>query len=343
MSGRESAWPVRSFQSMVGRTLDRYGLKPGRDIVMQINTLADDVGQMATEIRELRAVVDALNSSVTVLNSGSGELVLSRFRPVLTQKVSDPREDISSVLESVKSDVGPVLLPRFDRFILPSIRQTGAWEPDEMEYLRRKIQPGMTVLDIGANVGYSALVMARAAGEHGLVVAFEPEPLNFSLLCTNIRRNAALNVLPIHAAVGEVTGSITLQRSPDNSGDHRTAPHPFGIASLEVPLVAIDDLLPADLVVGGVMIDAQGYDHRVIRGMKRSIDQWRPFMLVEFWPLGILENGDDPDEVLDQYRDLNYRLELLPDQDVSSLSAEQILDQGAIGGRDHVTLSLVPA
>jgi FkbM family methyltransferase len=328
---------------MVGRTLDRYGLKPGRDIVMQINTLADDVGQMATEIRELRAVVDALNSSVTVLNSGSGELVLSRFRPVLTQKVSDPREDISSVLESVKSDVGPVLLPRFDRFILPSIRQTGAWEPDEMEYLRRKIQPGMTVLDIGANVGYSALVMARAAGEHGLVVAFEPEPLNFSLLCTNIRRNAALNVLPIHAAVGEVTGSITLQRSPDNSGDHRTAPHPFGIASLEVPLVAIDDLLPADLVVGGVMIDAQGYDHRVIRGMKRSIDQWRPFMLVEFWPLGILENGDDPDEVLDQYRDLNYRLELLPDQDVSSLSAEQILDQGAIGGRDHVTLSLVPA
>ena len=279
---------------------------------------------------------------MTVLNSGSGELGLG-FRPVLTQKASDPREDISGVLESVKSDVGPVLLPRFDRFILPSIRQTGAWEPDEMEYLRRKIQPGMTVLDIGANVGYSALVMARAAGEHGLVVAFEPEPLNFSLLCTNIRRNAALNVLPIHAAVEEVTGSITLQRSPDNSGDHRTAPHPFGIASLEVPLVAIDDLLPADLVVGGVMIDAEGYDHRVIP-WNEAFD--RPVATVyagRIRPLGILENGDDPDEVLDQYRDLNYRLELLPDQDVSSLSAEQILDQGAIGGRDHVTLSLVPA
>ena len=298
---------------------------------MQINTLADDVGQLATEIRELRAVVDALNFLRDRPQQWLRRIGTLAFRPVLTQKASDPREDISGVLESVKSDVGPVLLPRFDRFILPSIRQTGAWEPDEMEYLRRKIQPGMTVLDIGANVGYSALVMARAAGEHGLVVAFEPEPLNFSLLCTNIRRNAALNVLPIHAAVGEVTGSITLQRSPDNSGDHRTAPHPFGIASLEVPLVAIDDLLPADLVVGGVMIDAQGYDHRVIHGMKRSIDQWRPFMLVEFWPLGILENGDDPDEVLEQYRDLNYRLELLPDQDVSSLSAEQILDQGAMG------------
>jgi FkbM family methyltransferase len=304
--------------------------------------LAEDVERLATEICELRAAVDAQNSSVSVLNGSSGELVLSRFRPVLTQRVSDPQEDGAGVLESVKSNVGPLLLPRFDRFILPSIRETGAWEPDEMEYLRRMIQPGMTVLDIGANVGYSALVMARAAGEDGLVVAFEPEPLNFKLLCTNIRRNAAVNVLPIHAAVGEVTGSVTLQRSPDNSGDHRTAPHPFGIASLEVPLVAIDDLLPSDLAVGGMLIDAQGYDHRVIQGMRRSIEQWRPFMLVEFWPLGILENGDEPDEVLEQYRALNYRLELLPNHNVSSLSAEQILDVGATGGRDHVTLSLVP-
>jgi hypothetical protein len=74
--------------------------------------------------------------------------------------------------------------------------------------------------------------------------------------------------------------------------------------------------------------------------MRRTIERCRPPMLLEFWPVGILELGDDPDEVLTEYRELGYRVELLPDKDVSALSAEQILMHSE---KDHVTLSLVPA
>jgi hypothetical protein len=90
------------------------------------------------------------------------------------------------------------------------------------------------------------------------------------------------------------------------------------------------------------MVDAQGYDHRVIEGASRIIEHWHPFLLVEFWPPGIMAIGDDPDEVLRRYRSLGYRVELLPHEDVSECSAEEILRSGPPSGRDHTTLSLVP-
>jgi FkbM family methyltransferase len=330
--------PRPSLRHLLGRALDRCGLRPGRDLALRVNELEMAIERYGTESRQRHnALVEG--DRPPVLNGSSGHLVVSRYRPVLTHAAIDPARS-AQLLELVQSDVGGLLFPAFDRFILPAIRQRGCWEPAESEHLRSKLVPGMRVLDIGANVGYTALVLASAVGDQGLVIALEPEPLNFELLCNNILRNDAINVVPINAAAGERTGSITLQRSPDNTGDHRTAPHPMGIAPLEVPLVAMDDLLPAEQIVDFVFVDAQGYDHRVLRGMEKTIARCQPPMLVEFWPLGILGLGDDPDDVLAQYRSLGYQIELLPNTNVSSQSATEILTHG---DNDHVTLSLVPA
>jgi hypothetical protein len=62
---------------------------------------------------------------------------------------------------------------------------------------------------------------------------------------------------------------------------------------------------------------------------------------VEFWPPGIIELGESPDEVLAYYKSLGYRLTLLPDHDVSQLQAPDIVALGA-HGKDHVTLLLTP-
>ena len=290
--------------------------------------------------KDLRRLEDQIVESTlpSVLNASSGELVVSRYGPVFERAATVPGSG-AQLLESVKSDVGILIFPAFDRFILPALRDQGCWEPDETSYLNSNLKPGMQVIDVGANVGYTALVLARAVGEEGLVIAIEPEPLNFELLCSNLRNNRALSVVPIHAAAGERTGSVTLERSPDNTGDHRTAPHPMGIASLEVPLISLDDLLPSGQVVDFVFVDAQGYDHRVVRGMAKLVARCRPPMLLEFWPVGILELGDNPEDVLAEYKALGYRLHLLPETDVSTLSAEEILIHSE---KDHVTLLLTP-
>ena len=65
----------------------------------------------------------------------------------------------------------------------------GAYEPELQDAIGRHIRPGMVVYDVGANVGYISLMLARAVGESGRVLAFEPLPAN----AERIRRNAALN------------------------------------------------------------------------------------------------------------------------------------------------------
>jgi len=295
-----------------------------------VDLLETEVGGVTKRMQEC--------DRIRVLNEASGDLVLSRYGPALASHARDQARR-AQLLESVETDAGTLVFPMFDRFILPALRLCGRWEPEEGDHIRSRLSPGMQVLDVGANVGYTALVMAGAVGQQGLVIALEPEPFNFELLCLNLSHNGADNVIPIHTAAGERTGSVDLQRSFDNTGDHRTGPHPVGIAGIGVPIVALDDLLPADQAIDFVFVDAQGYDHRVLMGMAKTIERCRPPMLVEFWPVGILGLGDDPDEVLSRYRGMGYRIELLPNTDVTRLSAAEVVGHSET---DHVTLSLVP-
>jgi FkbM family methyltransferase len=67
-------------------------------------------------------------------------------------------------------------------------------------------QPGDTVFDIGAYCGASAHFLSTLVGPSGKVYAFEPDPLNFSLLQRNIARHFLTNVIPVQTALAGTNG-----------------------------------------------------------------------------------------------------------------------------------------
>ncbi|HCX31114.1 MAG TPA: methyltransferase, partial [Blastocatellia bacterium] len=77
----------------------------------------------------------------------------------------------------------------------------------------------MTVVDIGANVGYYTLIAASVVGASGKVYAFEPEPSNYELLTRNIAANGHKNVLPSPEAVSDRVGSMKLYIDSQNFGN----------------------------------------------------------------------------------------------------------------------------
>ncbi len=83
------------------------------------------------------------------------------------------------------------------------------------------VRPGMTVLDLGSNIGYSTLLLSSLTGPEGCVIAIEPHPANARLLRRNLRRNRARNVTVIEAAAWNEPGTVTSSESGDNTGDHR--------------------------------------------------------------------------------------------------------------------------
>jgi FkbM family methyltransferase len=65
----------------------------------------------------------------------------------------------------------------------------GEREPEQKFILERELEPGMQVLDLGANIGYYTVMMARLVGPQGRVYAVEPFPDNFDLLSRNVSHN----------------------------------------------------------------------------------------------------------------------------------------------------------
>ena len=92
-----------------------------------------------------------------------------------------------------------------------TIYYEGAWEPDTVAALRRLIKPGHIDLDIGANMGCHALLMAQLAGETGRVIAFEP----MSVAYARLQRNIGLNHFPT-----SLRNKSVCQTAPARSKSH---------------------------------------------------------------------------------------------------------------------------
>ncbi|MFO1157458.1 MAG: FkbM family methyltransferase [Reyranellaceae bacterium] len=95
----------------------------------------------------------------------------------------------------------------------------GVWEPDVSKVVERSLQPGDVFVDIGANIGYDALLAAHLVGPSGRVVAIEALPQTFVLLRRNLELNAADNVRAVNVAVSNKNATVELYEvSPHNIG-----------------------------------------------------------------------------------------------------------------------------
>jgi FkbM family methyltransferase len=216
-----------------------------------------------------------------------------------------------SAAVSLLTDVGELWLPADCQVVTPALEADGTWDPEDGAALAAALEPGMTVLDVGAHVGYFAILAARIVGPRGRVLAVEPDPLNFSLLRANIERLGLDWVETVNAAAWRSSGTLELSRSEVNSGDHR-----IGADGLTVRAVTVDELV-GDARMDVALLDTQGSERAVIEGMTGVIARSRPRLQVEFWPDAIRDFGDDPCELLEWYRSLGYEVRALGD-DVDS-------------------------
>jgi FkbM family methyltransferase len=231
---------------------------------------------------------------------------------------------------TVETDVGPLYLPAGDSIILPYLQEHGLWAPELTRLVRECVGAGMRFVDVGAHVGYFAVLAGKLVGPDGVVFAFEPHPRNFELLLANLWRNGLTNVLCFPWAVTDSCGFADLFEAPANSGDHRIYRSPDEErAAIPVRTVAVDAVAIIRPPVDFVKLDVQGAEPAAIRGMTRLLAASpAATVALEHWPFGLQRFGEDAGDALAYYRRLGYAVRVnLPDHDRPVvLSDEEILE-----------------
>lgn len=155
--------------------------------------------------------------------------------------------------------------------------------------LLQSVQPGETVLDVGAHFGYFSLLLSRLVGPGGRVYSFEPTPSTFEVLAANAAR--AGNITPVHSAAGDSAGTLEIaDYGLKYCAWNTLAPAsrmPDVLDRIEarrerVVTLRLDDFIAErSLSPAFIKIDAENFERQVIGGLLQTVSRGRPAILME--------------------------------------------------------------
>ncbi|MFN3405796.1 MAG: FkbM family methyltransferase [Cytophagaceae bacterium] len=170
------------------------------------------------------------------------------------------------------------------------------------------IKEGDVILDIGANIGFTALNFAKLVGPTGTVYAFEPDPYNYLQLENNWRLNKLMNLKLINIGLGSTHQIVKLKTElEDNRGKNRVdfnATENFA----EVSIVTIDDFVKNANIkfVHLIKIDVEGYEYEVLKGAKNVLKVYKPKLFVEIDEQNLTFHKSSPNEVVSFLLQIGY-------------------------------------
>jgi FkbM family methyltransferase len=170
---------------------------------------------------------------------------------------------------------------------------------------------GGHVIDVGANIGYTASVFASAIDNRFKVWAFEPQGENFRRLESTIATNSlADRVEPIQSAVGDAVGETEIAVNALHPGDHRISDGAAGSDTERVKMTTVDDFVRSRSIspVAFIKIDVQGYEQKVCRGMAETLAaNPAAVVVVEYLPASLREYGSSPRELMEFFSSRGYQ------------------------------------
>ncbi|MDN3296885.1 FkbM family methyltransferase [Streptomyces ficellus] len=218
----------------------------------------------------------------------------------------------------------------------------GVWEPHMTGWLRRRLRPGDTFIDVGANIGYYSLLAAQLVREEGQVTAIEASPGFHRRVLRNIALNEYGNIRAVNAAVSDTDEALTfVLASSANLGANSIVPYEGPAeSSFEIEAHPLPDLLsPREITQARVIkVDVEGAEGSVVRGMVPMLPLLRPDaeITVEVTPERMALLDDSPDELLATMRDHGfhpYRLvnDYTPESYVTALHGGSSVPERLVG------------
>lgn len=185
------------------------------------------------------------------------------------------------------------------------------WEPHLLPYIEKYVRPGSVAVDVGAYIGCFTMALAKSVGNKGKVHAFEPQKKVFRELVKNAELNGVRNRIEFHrCALGDTHKTIEMMTAVE----HNEAGTGFGTGGDVVEMRTLDSFNLQNVSL--VKIDVEGNEDSVLDGMKKTIQNNYPIIILEIfggkpWKTA---NSEERERILRTQKklvDVGYKVDLI--------------------------------
>lgn len=212
--------------------------------------------------------------------------------------------DIKMICDKDDKRIAPIEILNFDYY-----------EEEDFEMIMRLIDDGSTVFDIGGNIGWYSINIAKSKKDVK-VLTFEPIPKTFNYLIRNLAINNIANVQPFNFGFSNKEQELTFYYYPEGSGNASSANLSEGadVEKIVCQVKKLDDFVESsDLTIDFIKCDVEGAELFVFQGGVESIRKDKPVIFAELLRKWAGKFNYHPNEVIDFLKDMGYRCFIVKD------------------------------
>lgn len=190
---------------------------------------------------------------------------------------------------------------------------TGYFEPNEFKVINKILKPGMTFLDVGANMGLYTIFASKKVGKSGLVISIEPSSREFERLQSNVEINQLQNVRMMQTAVSRLEGNADLLVATNDHAGHNTLGN-FAYDGIilkqkeHVTVKTIDNIV-SELGLQSldvIKMDIEGSEFLALEGAERTLKNFKPTLMLELFNETLKHQGCNGDMIFQFLTSLGY-------------------------------------
>lgn len=246
----------------------------------------------------------ALRRQLTRWRTQSASDVLERLQQLVTDDVCIAADEFS----------GRFYLPTTSH-LLHRLLRDGRYEPELVALFREHLNPDRDVIDVGANIGFFS-VLAGQLVRKGRVLAIEPTANAHSRLVRNLELNRVTDKVTVEQLlVGDADADVTMNvvSGLEEYSSIGEIVHPSAVGrevrQEVIRCETLDTIVERHQLKPGIIkIDVEGAEGGVFGGALRTLKDHRPIVIAEFSRLLLEANGADPDQILNQLKELGYEV-----------------------------------
>jgi len=214
----------------------------------------------------------------------------------------------------------------------------------DFNIIKNNVKDGDNVIDLGANIGYFTLILAKLVGPTGKVFAFEPDPRNLALLKKNVEYNNYKNVIIVPKAVSNVNDKCTLYTGQKTFGQNKIYKPKNTKIQKFIPIdsetVRLDDFFKTNGLldkISFIKMDVEGAEFLALSGMKEILKLNKNIKIFTEAEISYLEDaGSSYDQFIDLLTENDFTFSLADNRSetltkVNKSQLEKILnDEGSV-------------